>query len=57
MNDKEVDVTWKGWLSLIVLIVIISGVFKNLPGGLSSLDFTNLTGVFRQSIREHEFYR
>ena len=37
-------VTWKGYLSLFVLIVLFSGVFKDSQGFLKALDFANLTG-------------
>ncbi|HBG2329774.1 hypothetical protein KWW92_15440 [Clostridioides difficile] len=39
-------VTWKGYLSLFVLIVLFSGVFKDSQGFLKALDFANLTGSF-----------
>jgi nucleoside recognition membrane protein YjiH len=44
--NAEVKVTWKGWLSLIVLIVLLSGVFQNSTGPLKAFDFNNLGGSF-----------
>ena len=41
-------VTWKGWLSLIILIVSFSGVFAKTDGPLRALDFQVLTGEFGQ---------
>lgn len=46
MNNQEIKVTWKGWLSLFVLVIMISGVFKSSTTHLAALDFTNLTGSF-----------
>jgi nucleoside recognition membrane protein YjiH len=46
MDNKEIKVTWKGWLSLAILILMISGVFKDSPTPLAALDFSNLTGTF-----------
>lgn len=42
----ESRVTWKGWASLIVLIILFSGLFQNAEGPLAALDFANLTGSF-----------
>ncbi|MBU5313115.1 hypothetical protein KQI38_13810 [Tissierella carlieri] len=39
-------VTWKGWLSLLGLIILFSGVFKDSDGVLKAFDFANLTGNF-----------
>ena len=41
-------VTWKGWLSLLILIVSFSGVFAKTDGPLRALDFQVLTGEFGQ---------
>ncbi len=46
MKQQENKVTLKGWISLILLIVLFSGVFKNAEGPLSAFDFSNLTGKF-----------
>jgi nucleoside recognition membrane protein YjiH len=34
------------WISLIVLVLILSGAFRTNPGPLKVLDFTNLSGKF-----------
>lgn len=39
-------VTWKGWMSLIILIVSLSGIFKDSDTFLSALDYGNLLGEF-----------
>ncbi|MGO1044739.1 nucleoside recognition domain-containing protein [Clostridioides difficile] len=39
-------VTWKGYMSLFVLIILFSGIFKDSQGFLKALDFANLTGSF-----------
>lgn len=44
----EEKVTWKGWLSLIILIVSFSGIFTKADGPLRALDFQVLTGQFGQ---------
>lgn len=52
MNGTKADgtqankVTWKGWASLIVLIILFSGIFQNSEGPLAAFDFANLTGSF-----------
>ncbi|MCC0628144.1 MULTISPECIES: nucleoside recognition domain-containing protein [unclassified Clostridioides] len=43
---EDNKVTWKGYLSLFVLIVLFSGIFKDSQGFLKALDFANLTGSF-----------
>lgn len=45
-ETKEDKITIKGWVSLILLVLMFSGVFKNAPGFLKALDFTNLVGKF-----------
>ncbi|KAF5051264.1 nucleoside recognition domain-containing protein [Anaerotignum sp.] len=45
-NQKEEKVTIKGWISLIVLCVMFSGIFKDVDGPLKALDFLNLSGGF-----------
>lgn len=47
-DPQENKVTWKGWLSLIILIVSFSGVFTKSDSALSALDFQVLTGEFGQ---------
>lgn len=45
---NEYKVTWKGWLSLIILIIAFSGIFTKAEGPLRALDFQVLTGEFGQ---------
>lgn len=45
-NNTENKVTWKGWASLIALIVILSGMFNSSEGALAALDYNNLVGSF-----------
>lgn len=45
-NNDVQKVTWKGWLSLIVLVVLLSGIFQKNPTFLKAFDFTNLSGSF-----------
>jgi nucleoside recognition membrane protein YjiH len=45
-NQEKIKTTWKGWLSLTVLIMVLSGVFTKSSGPLAALDFTNLCGQF-----------
>jgi len=42
----EQKITWKGWISLIILVILFSGVFQNSEGPLAALDFSNLSGSF-----------
>lgn len=45
-KKSEDKVTIKGWLSLLVLVMILSGVFKDVSGPLAAFDFNNLMGKF-----------
>lgn len=45
-NSKKIEVSWKGWLSLILLILMFSGIFRNAEGPLKALDLTNVLGSF-----------
>ena len=45
-NQKEYKVTWKGWLSLTILVISLSGVFTNAEAPWKALDFMVLTGNF-----------
>ncbi|VBB06606.1 nucleoside recognition [Lucifera butyrica] len=45
-KQEQYKVTWKGWLSLIILIIAFSGVFAKADGPLRALDFQVLTGSF-----------
>lgn len=47
-NQEKYKVTWKGWLSLIILLISFSGVFAKMDGPLRALDFQVLTGDFGQ---------
>ncbi|MBX8937428.1 nucleoside recognition domain-containing protein [Enterococcus hulanensis] len=51
----EKKVTWKSWLSLFFLIVMLSGLFKDVQGPLKALDFLNLTGNFGTIFEEVNF--
>ena len=44
-KDYEHHLTWRGWLSFIVVALSFSGVLKDM-GPLSAFDFTVLTGKF-----------
>ncbi|MBV7271439.1 hypothetical protein I6U48_00700 [Clostridium sp. PL3] len=46
MSNENKKVTLKGWISLAVLIIVFSGVFKDFNGPLKALDFENLCGNF-----------
>lgn len=46
--SKDYKVTWKGWVSLVILIIAFSGVFTKAEGPLRALDFQVLTGEFGQ---------
>lgn len=45
-NERDYKVTWKGWLSLAILIIAFSGIFTKADGPLRALDFQVLTGDF-----------
>jgi len=44
MTDRKV--TWKGWVALLILVVIFSGALKDADGWLQAFDFQTLTGAF-----------
>lgn len=46
MEAIEEKVTWKSWLSLLLLMLTLSGIFKDTGGPLRAIDFLNLTGNF-----------
>lgn len=48
-------VTWKGWLSLLFLIVLFSGAFANAPGFLKAFDLGNLVGKFGNIFEDISF--
>ncbi len=45
-KDKNYHVTWKGWVSLLFLIICFSGVFGKQDNFLKAFDFMNLMGQF-----------
>ncbi|HWR43703.1 nucleoside recognition domain-containing protein [Sporomusa sp.] len=47
-NQEKYKVTWKGWLSLIILLISFSGIFAKIDSPLRALDFQVLTGDFGQ---------
>jgi nucleoside recognition membrane protein YjiH len=47
-NQEKYKVTWKGWLSLVILIISFSGIVAKSDGFLRALDFQVLTGNFGQ---------
>ncbi len=52
MNEKEKNEAQKekigigAWISLVILILVLSGAFRTVDGPLKVLDFTNLSGAF-----------
>ena len=44
--DTENKVSWKGWISLALLIILFSGIFQNSEGPLAAFDFATLCGSF-----------
>ena len=52
MNEKEKNDAQKekigigAWISLVILILVLSGAFRTVDGPLKVLDFTNLSGAF-----------
>lgn len=50
MEDKnDYKVTWKGWVSLALLIVIFSGVMAGQTNFLKAFDLNSLVGAFGKS--------
>lgn len=45
-KQQEEKISLKGWISLIILVIMFSGIFKDAPGFLKAFDFTNLVGKF-----------
>jgi len=45
-TKEEYKVTWKGWLSLTILVISLSGVFGKAEAPWRALDFMVLTGNF-----------
>ena len=46
MEQKTNKVGIKGWLALLVLCIMFSGVLKDVEGPLKALDFSNLVGAW-----------
>ena len=45
-ENRVNKVSWKGWISLLLLVVMFSGIFSNSENFLKAFDFANLTGQF-----------
>lgn len=45
-ETPELKVRWYGYVALVVGILFFSGIFKDAPGALKALDFTNVLGTF-----------
>lgn len=47
-NKKHIEekVTIKAWISLFILLIMFSGIFRNSTGPLQAFDFSVLTGKF-----------
>ncbi|MCI8453115.1 MAG: hypothetical protein HFE84_00650 [Lachnospiraceae bacterium] len=45
-NKEKLEIKWTAWVALAVLILMVSGLFKDSTGPLKAFDFTNLTGAF-----------
>jgi len=43
-KDKKAEI--QGWIALVVLIVLLSGIFQNNKTFLKAFDYTNLSGAF-----------
>ena len=58
MNEKYKNEAQKekigivAWISLVILILVLSGAFRTVDGPLKVLDFTNLSGAFEMCIRD-----
>lgn len=46
ISSQNGKVGIKAWISLILLIAILSGIFRTAEGPIKILDFTNLAGDF-----------
>ncbi|MDO5715524.1 MAG: hypothetical protein Q4P25_02995, partial [Tissierellia bacterium] len=55
-DNKENKVSWKGWIALILLIIMFSGIFQHAEGPLKALDLSNLIGQFG-TIYEGEIFK
>lgn len=45
-SEEKLEIKWTSWVALAVLILMVSGIFKDVKGPLAAFDFTNLTGAF-----------
>ena len=54
-EKKENKISLKGWISLIILIILFSGIFQNSGGFLKALDFSNLIGEFGKVYKDLDF--
>lgn len=47
VEEKQTEkISWTGYVSLILVLIFFSGIFRNATGPLAALDFTNVTGAF-----------
>lgn len=46
---EETKISWKGWLSLLFLVISFSGLLMNAPAPWKALDFQVLVGKFGQT--------
>lgn len=49
-NNQEIKVTWKGYLSLAILVILFSGIFSSADNFLAAFDFSKLCGSFGQIV-------
>ncbi len=54
-EKKENKISLKGWISLILLIILFSGIFQNSGGFLKAFDFSNLIGEFGKVYKDLDF--
>lgn len=55
MANEKTQIKWYSWVALVILILMVSGLFKNAEGPLKAIDFTNLTGAFGLISEEKNF--
>lgn len=49
-DSKELKVTWKGYVSLAVLVILFSGIFSSSDNFLAAFDFSKLSGSFGEVV-------